>query len=89
MRQYVPGNTGTDFPETAWDDLHVTFATLFSGYQSSNGKIKGAWYKAGERKEHIEAWVAFIPDAFGLSVVKAGVGLVLKVRTLNNRRLGD
>ena len=79
MRKYIPANLGIQFSGDAWDDLFDKLSDADSGYEDKTGVMKLFWWKIGERREHIMPWVALIPDTSGLSVVKAGIALVLKV----------
>jgi hypothetical protein len=37
------------------------------------------WYHVGDTKETLDAWVALIPNEYGLAVVKTGLAVVFKV----------
>jgi hypothetical protein len=37
------------------------------------------WYHVGDTKDTLDAWVALIPNEYGLAVVKTGLAVVFKV----------
>jgi hypothetical protein len=80
MRQYIPANLGIQVSGDAWDDLFEKLSGRETIYQEHNRNARKLfWWKLGERSQHIEPWLALIPDSYGLSVLKASVALVLKV----------
>ncbi|KAK3315947.1 hypothetical protein B0H66DRAFT_604253 [Apodospora peruviana] len=90
LQEYVPQNDlslgvvlGNDTPQSSWD-------TLFDRLNQAHGKasapntgpleiFKKMWLRVGESADVIDPWVNLIPDSYGLSVVKAAVGIILTV----------
>lgn len=80
MKQYVPSHLGIQFSNDAWDDLFEKICGTESETEEKNRNVRRLfWYKMGNKREHILPWLALIPDAYGLEVIKAAVALVLKV----------
>lgn len=80
MIQYVPADLGIQFSGNAWNDLFEKLSNAEYEYQEQRCNARTLfWWKVGDRQEDIQAWVALIPDAYGLSVVKASVALLLHV----------
>jgi hypothetical protein len=84
LRQYVPRNLGIQCPDNAWDDLFEKLAELERGCHEGDRSSRTLfWWKIGENREAISPWVNLIPDAYGLSVLKASIAVLLKVRCVD------
>lgn len=44
------------------------------------------WHGVGKASENVDVWVGWIPDEFGLAVVKTGLALVIKVSDETGQR---
>lgn len=50
--------------------------------KSKQGLWHRLWYRMGDEKEIVSAWLDLIPSEYGLSVIKAGIAVVFKVSRL-------
>ncbi|KAG8159752.1 hypothetical protein KVR01_010389 [Diaporthe batatas] len=80
----VPQRNTTEVWGTLCDKLLDTENDYTESQQSSWRRI---WHTVGKASENVDVWVAWIPDEFGLSVVKTGLALVIKLagRSLDKR----
>lgn len=77
---YIPNALDIQEPSPTWDALSEKIGRMEKQYgDTKTGLWHSLWYKMGENQETADAWIAFIPDDYGLGVVKAGIALVFKV----------
>lgn len=80
LKFYIPNHLGIRESHETWDDLAEKIAQLEKRYKDKKkGLWHELWYKLGQKQQIAEAWIAFIPDEYGLGVVKAGLALIFKV----------
>lgn len=72
----VPPQTEPRGWDTVCDKVLSTQTDYTEREQSSWRKI---WHGIGKASENVDVWVGWIPDEFGLAVVKTGLALVIKV----------
>lgn len=84
MKFYLPNVLGIQGKkDETWDDLSEKIGQIEKQYGSiktGKGLWHSLWHKMGQNQKTADAWIAFIPDEYGLGVVKAGIALVFKVR---------
>ncbi|KAK4150083.1 hypothetical protein C8A00DRAFT_46436 [Chaetomidium leptoderma] len=80
LKVYVPNLLGIRLPEShnlKWDDLSEKIGLMEKQCKGARmGLWHSLWHKMGQSQEAADAWIAFIPDDYGLSVVKAGLALL-------------
>ncbi|KAG7287270.1 hypothetical protein NEMBOFW57_006777 [Staphylotrichum longicolle] len=84
LRFYIPNMLRLQMPESTtsrmWNDLSEKIGLMEKQCkETKNGLWHSLWHKMGQKQEAAEAWMAFIPDEYGLGVVKAGLALVFKL----------
>ena len=89
LKIYVPRNLHSDLEDDshdAWNRLSERILQTETGYtESKAGFWRKIWYNIGEAEEISNAWVALIPDSYGLAVVKTGLAVVFQVRIPRTR----
>ena len=64
----------------SWDGLCEKINHAEDRYRNrKEGLWHSIWYKMGDYSSVLDGWVALIPDAYGLAVVKTGLAVVFKV----------
>jgi len=86
LKIYIPQKLTTeiegDDTSTSWDRLSEKICQTECGYSDTlNGFWRKIWYNIGETEDICHAWVALIPDEYGLAVVKTGLAVVFQART--------
>ena len=72
----VPSQTTTK----GWDTLCNKVLISQKDYtERQQGSWRRIWHGVGKASENVDVWVGWIPDEFGLAVVKTGLALVIKV----------
>lgn len=65
---------------STWEDLCDKILASERQYEeSTQGFWHRLWYKTGDSTQALDGWVALIPEAYGLAVVKTGLAVVFKV----------
>lgn len=86
LRIYVPAALRSEIEDDsrdAWDRLSEKISETETGYSDTkNGFWHRLWYNIGESEDICHAWVALIPDSYGLAVVKTGLAVVFQVCTI-------
>ncbi|KAL2261626.1 hypothetical protein VTK26DRAFT_3745 [Humicola hyalothermophila] len=80
LRVYIPNVLGIKEPSPSWDALADKIGRMEKRFGDVNsGLWHSLWYKMGQQQEVADAWLAFIPDQWGLGIVKAGLALIFKL----------
>lgn len=61
------------------DDIIAETCATEDHYTQGSGRIRKAWLALGDRAETFKAWIEFIPEDYGLKIVKAGFGVILQM----------
>ncbi|KAL9116541.1 MAG: hypothetical protein Q9187_006933, partial [Circinaria calcarea] len=65
--------------QESWDNLVEKISQTQTKYKdSTDGFWHSLWYNIGDAKDAMDPWLAIIPEAYGLAVVKAGLAVVFK-----------
>ncbi|GFF70747.1 hypothetical protein IFM62136_07911 [Aspergillus lentulus] len=82
LKRYLPENLGLQFQEDAkqLDELADKLADTEARYTDRQKTFwHSLWYHVGDTKDTLDAWVALIPNEYGLAVVKTGLAVVFKL----------
>lgn len=84
LRLMLPGVLGFEVPQQenteAWCTLCDKILNTQKDYvEKQQGAWRRIWHGVGKASENVDVWVGWIPDEFGLAVVKTGLALVIKV----------
>lgn len=80
----LPGILGLEVPPQTttkgWDAACDKLLSNHKDYtERQQGPWRRIWHGIGRASENVDVWVGWIPDEFGLAVVKTGLALVIKV----------
>lgn len=83
LRIYIPTALRYEIESDSrdgWDHLSEKISQTETSYSDAkNGFWHRLWYNIGESEDICNAWVALIPDSYGLAVVKTGLAVVFQV----------
>lgn len=84
LRLMLPGILGLEVPPQAttkgWDAACDKVLSTQKDYtERQQNSWHRIWHGVGKASENVDIWVGWIPDEFGLAVVKTGLALVIKV----------
>ena len=83
LREYTTKILGIGFEadtRDSWEELSEKIIMTESNYKTeTDGFWHRLWYGIGDANDAATAWVALIPEAYGLAIVKTGLAVVFKV----------
>lgn len=80
LKIYIGTVLGIRVQGDSWDGLCEKINHTEDRYSNrKEGFWHSIWYKMGDYSSMLDGWVALIPDAYGLAVVKTGLAVVFKV----------
>lgn len=84
LRLMLPGILGFEIPPQTntqgWETVCDKVLSTQKDYtERQQGPWRRIWHGIGKASENVDVWVGWIPDEFGLAVVKTGLALVIKV----------
>lgn len=93
LRLMLPEVLGLEAPPQTnprgWDTVcNKVLSTQKDYTERQQSSWRRIWHGVGKASENVDVWVGWIPDEFGLAVVKTGLALVIKLagRSLEKRQ---
>ncbi|KAK6524568.1 hypothetical protein TWF281_011472 [Arthrobotrys megalospora] len=79
LREHVQSKYGIKDQDYSLGDVLAQTNAAEDHYTQGSSKVRKAWLSLGDRADTLRAWLEFIPEDYGLKIVKAGFGVILQM----------
>ncbi|RVD84978.1 uncharacterized protein DFL_003313 [Arthrobotrys flagrans] len=79
LREHFQSKYGIRDQDYSLDEVLTRTNAAGEHYAGGLSKIQKGWLSLGNKAESLKAWLEFLPEEYGLNIVKAGFGVILEM----------
>ncbi|KAF3224225.1 hypothetical protein TWF106_004425 [Orbilia oligospora] len=79
LREHFQSRYGIKDQDYSLDEVLARINTAGDHYTGGLSKVQKGWLFLGNKAESLKAWLEFLPEEYGLNIVKAGFGVILEM----------
>ncbi|TGJ67516.1 hypothetical protein EYR41_006644 [Orbilia oligospora] len=79
LREHFQSKYGIKGQDYSLDEVLARINTAGEHYTGGLSKVQKGWLFLGNKAESLKAWLEFLPEEYGLNIVKAGFGVILEM----------